>query len=90
MADDPPRLVQIYLTIDPLFSGEVYEAWGRIEGDVVVYGAFNYQTAGEGKLWHRLRWAAENYARQLQAARLAELRAEVTRIEGFRFGRPGS
>ena len=90
MAEDPPPLVRIYITVDPLASGEICEAWGRIEGDCAVYGSYGYVIAGEGRYWHRQRWAAENCARQLQAARLTELRAEIARIEGYRFGRQGS
>ena len=86
---DPP-LVRVYITTDPLAQGEIQEHWGRIEGDVVVYGPYHYRVGLEGRGWHRQRWAAENYARQLQTAKLDELRAEVARLEGLRFGRPGS
>ena len=90
MADDTQPLVQVYLTPDPLFAGEIVEVWGKVTGDTVHYGAFGYCLTGEGRQWHRQRWAAENYARQLQTARLGMLRAEIARIEGYRFGRPGS
>ncbi|SDA13153.1 hypothetical protein SAMN02799622_00924 [Methylobacterium sp. UNC378MF] len=90
MPDDPAPLVHVYLTPDPLFAGEILEVWGKVVGDTVHYGAFGYCLTGEGRQWHRQRWAAENYARQLQAARLAQLRDEIARVEGFRFGRPGS
>lgn len=91
MADDPPPLVQVYLTVDPLASGTIEASWARIEGSCAYVQGFPLRCfAGEGVNWHRTRWAAENYARQLQAAKLAELRAEVARIEGYRFGRPGS
>ena len=90
MAEETPPLVRVYLTADPLARGEILETWARIEGDTAVYGPYNYQIAGEGRGWHRQRWAAENYARQLQAARLEVLRAEIARIESYRFGRPGT
>ena len=90
MNDDTQPLIQVYLTADPLHAGEILEVWGRIIGDTVHFGAYGYCISGEGRQWHRRRWATENYARQVQAARLAELRAENARIEGFRFGRPGS
>ncbi|MCJ2092116.1 hypothetical protein MKK67_06330 [Methylobacterium sp. J-072] len=90
MADDQyPPLVRVFITLDPLAQGEILEAWGRIEGDTVTFGPFAYRATGEGCGWHRQRWAAENYARQLQAERLTLLRAEVARLEGLRFGRPG-
>ena len=90
MSDDPRPLVRVYITVDPLASGEIFEVLARIEGDTAFYGSYGYRVFGEGSQWHRQRWAAENYARQLQAARLEMLRTEVARIESFRFGRPGS
>ncbi|MCJ2020544.1 hypothetical protein MKK84_24475 [Methylobacterium sp. E-065] len=90
MAEQTAPLVQVFVTSDPLTHGVIPEVWARIEGDTIVHSSYEYRLTGEGRMWHRRRWAAENYARQLQAAKLAELRAEVARIEGLRFGRPGS
>ena len=89
MPEEPPPLVHVFLTGDPLANGEIGDALARIEGDTAIYGPYGYQITGEGRGWHRTRWAAENYARQLQATRLQVLRAEIERIEGYRFGRPG-
>ena len=89
MADEPAPLVQVFLTCDPLTNGVIPEVWARIEGDTIVHSSYEYRLTGEGRMWHRRRWAAKNYARQLQSAKLAELRAEVARVEGYRFGRPG-
>ncbi len=95
MADGP---IHVYLTLDPLDCGAVTEALAEIDGDVAIYGTNRYRALGEGKRWHRTRWAAENYARQLQMQRLAELRAqpkrpavceEIARLEVMRFGRHG-
>ncbi|WP_267422762.1 hypothetical protein [Methylobacterium sp. GC_Met_2] len=90
MTEETVPLVQVFLTCDPLTHGVIPEVWARIEGDTIAHSAYEYRLTGEGRMWHRRRWAAENYARQLQAAKLAELRAEIARIEGLRFGRPGS
>jgi len=90
VADETEPLVQVFVTSDPLTHGVIPEVWARIEGDTIVHSAYQYRLTGEGRMWHRRRWAAENYARHLQAAKLAELRAEGARIEGLRFGRPGA
>ena len=90
MAEETAPLVQVFVTSDPLTHGVIPEVWARIEGDTIVHSAYEYRLTGEGRMWHRRRWAAENYACQIQAERLAQLRDEIARIEGFRFGRPGS
>ena len=96
---ETPDLVRVFLTITPLEAGNVIEVLAEIDGDIAIYGPNHYRARGEGLNWHRTRWAAENCARQLQMARLAELRsqpvrpavrAEIARIEAMRFGRPGS
>ena len=86
---DAPDLVRVFLTHDPLLAGEVPEVMAEIHDGVAIFGDCRYRVAPEGRAWHRTRWAAENYARQLQQVRIGELRAELARLEGMRFGRPG-
>lgn len=83
---------RVYLTGCALTDGVIEEAWGQIDGDccLVHVGLTVRAIPGEGTNWHRKRWAAENYARQIQAARLDLLRTEIARLEGYRFGRLGS
>ena len=90
MAEEPP-LTRVYLTTSALGAVVIEEAWARIDGDCcfVLAGLTARSLQGEGANWHRKRWAAENYARQLQEARLAILREEIARLEGYRFGRVG-
>ena len=90
MADAPDR-VRVYLTGCALSHGEIEEAWAQINGDccLVETRLTTRSIPGEGTHWHRQRWAAENYARQLQAVRLGILREEIARLEGYRFGRVG-
>ena len=90
MSEDPPPLVCVHITTDPPAKGEILEVWARIGGDPAIYGDNDYRAFGVGNQWHRQRWAAENYARQLQVARPEILRTEIARIEGYRFGRQGS
>lgn len=90
MGEEPP-LVRVYLTGCALSEVVIEEAWGQVTGDCcfVAAGLTARSIPGEGSNWHRQRWAAENYARQLQAARLGILREEIARLEGYRFGRIG-
>lgn len=91
MAEAIP-LTRVFITTSALATGQIEAAWAEIEGDCCrirdpdAYRFF----AGEGSHWHRTRWAAENYARLRQGELLAVLRAEIARVEGYRFGRPGS
>jgi hypothetical protein len=92
MAEEAPPLVRVYITTHALLTGEIEAAWAVIDGDYcrICDAEADRYLAGEGSNWHRTRWAAENYARQRQAEYLAFARADVARIEGYRFGRPGS
>ncbi|MGU3665127.1 hypothetical protein ACLBX9_13190 [Methylobacterium sp. A49B] len=92
MAEESPPLVRVYITTSALQTGEIEAAWAVVDGDCVCIRdreAHRY-LAGEGTNWHRTRWAAENYARQKQAAYLEFGRADLARVESYRFGRPGS
>jgi len=91
MAEALP-LTRVYVTTGALATGQIEAAWAQIEGDCcrIRDPEADRFLAGEGSNWHRTKWAAENYARQRQAEYLEQLRAEIARIEGFRFGRPGA
>lgn len=92
MAEETAPLVQVYITTNALLTGQIEVAWASISGDCICVReqeAYRH-LAGEGSNWHRTKWAAENFARQKQAAFLDKLRSEITRVEGYRFGRPGS
>ena len=91
MAEAIP-LTRVFITTHALVTGVIEAAWAEIEGDgcrIRDPEAHRF-LAGEGSNWHRTKLAAENYARQRQAEYLAQLRAEIARLEGFRFGRPGA
>lgn len=91
MAEAIP-LTRVYLTTHALVTGVIEAVWAEIEGDCCRINdpeAHRF-LAGEGSNWHRTKWAAEHYARQRQAEYLQQLRAEVDRIESYRFGRHGS
>ena len=82
-------VTRIYLTLAPLKEGRIEEAYGEIEGEVVVIkdGTSRITLAKvEGSLWHRTKWAAQNYACQLRDARLRVLREETDRLERMTFG----
>lgn len=82
-------ITRVFVTVDPLALGRIVELDAIIDGDTVQYdnGEYGGFIVGEGRAWHRQRWAAENYARQLQLDRLRYLRGEVDRIERMQFGR---
>jgi hypothetical protein len=84
-------ILQVYVTSHILADGVIEAVWAEVTDDccrISDDGGYRY-LAGEGTNWHRTRWAAENYARQRQAEYLRQLRSEIERIEGYRFGRPG-
>ncbi|MCJ2143659.1 hypothetical protein [Methylobacterium sp. E-066] len=84
-------ILQVYVTSHILADGVIEAVWAEVTGAccrISEVGEYRY-LAGEGANWHRTRWAAENYARQRQAEYLRQLRSEIERIEGYRFGRPG-
>ena len=88
MAEEAQPLVRVYLTLaDVLQTGSIGEALADIQGDRILIrdGSSRFIVSGEGQSWHRTRWAAENYAHQLQMQRVRELRAELARIEALRF-----
>lgn len=88
MSSESGTIIRVYLTVDPLSDGRIGEACGKIEGDVVIDGGGNALcvVAMEGMLWHRTKWAAQNYACQLRDARLQKLREETDRLERMTFG----
>ncbi|MCJ2051656.1 hypothetical protein [Methylobacterium sp. J-070] len=91
MAEAIP-LTRVFITTTALATGEIEAAWAEIDGDCcrIRDPEANRSLSGEGSNWHRTRWAAENYARQRQAELLTVLRSEIARVEGYRFGRPGT
>ena len=89
MTDDAPAPVRIFLTQDPLALGRLPVVVAQIAGDVAEWeaSAGHCFLSGEGRTWHRTKWAAQNYACALRDRRLFELRAEVDRLERMDFGR---
>lgn len=87
MAEEATPLVRIFLTLDPLTTGTIRETMAEIRGEAAFfYLEANYTCcAPEGSAWHRTRWAAENFAHQLQMQRVRDLRDEIARVEGLRF-----
>lgn len=89
MADEAGK-VRIFLTLAPLVRGEIQEAYATVRGDVAFVETDTLADqcyAGEGYVWHRTKWAAQNYACGMRDEQLRKLRAEVDRLERMTFGR---
>lgn len=88
MTDAAPDYVRIFLTQDPLALGRIPMVMAQIKGDVAEWKSMagDCYVRGEGRSWHRTRWAAQNYACSLRNERLRTAREEVDRLERMDFG----
>lgn len=92
MAAEAPERIRIWLTVDAdlIATGEIPEYMARIHGEyawVEIEPGQQGCAIGEGRLWHRTRWAAQNYALTIRNLRVQQLRDELAKLEGYTFGR---